>query len=178
MQQPHLTRFARDRRGVSAVEFAFIAPVLIMIYFSVAELSLALLAQLKVAHAASAVGDLVTQLSTITPAELTDSYSAAGSILSPYETTTMEVCVTSVTTDANGNATVAWSNAQGMSPLAKGSTVTLPTSLLGPSQSIVMSEVKYSYTSPLSDLFKTPINFDQTFYLRPRQSATVACPTC
>ena len=55
MQQTTLKGFARDRRGVSAIEFAFIAPVLIMIYFSVAELCEAMLAQRKVAHAASAV---------------------------------------------------------------------------------------------------------------------------
>jgi len=173
-----LKRFTRDRRGVSAIEFAFIAPVLIMVYFSIAELSLAMLAQLKVSHAASAVGDLVTQVSSITPAQLTDVYDASSSIIAPFSTTTMAVSVTSVSTDASGNATVTWSNAQNMTALGKGAAVTLPANLLGPSQSIIMSEVKYTYTSPMSYLFKAPINFDQTFYLRPRQSTSVTCSTC
>jgi len=171
-------RFGRDRRGVAAVEFAFIAPLLILIYFSVAELCQAMLAARKVQHAASAVGDLVTQVGTITPSQLSDVYSAASSILAPYSTAPMGIRVTSVTTDALGNATVAWSNSQNMSALAKGSSVTLPSSLLGPSQSVVMSEVQYTYQSPLNYLFKNALNFDQTFYLRPRVSATVTCTTC
>jgi Flp pilus assembly protein TadG len=44
MVMSFLNRWRRDRRGVSAVEFAFIAPVLILFYFGVAELCSALLA--------------------------------------------------------------------------------------------------------------------------------------
>jgi Flp pilus assembly protein TadG len=173
-----LARFARDRRGVSAVEFAFIAPLLILIYFSVADLCQALLAERKVQHASSAVGDLVAQVGTITPSQLTDVYSAASSILTPYSTTPLGIQVSSVTTDANGNATVAWSNAQNMACLATGSSVTLPSNLLGPNQSVIMSQVQYTYQSPLNYLFKSAITWTPTFYLRPRVSTTVTCPTC
>jgi Flp pilus assembly protein TadG len=172
------SRFRRDQRGVSAIEFAFIAPVLILIYFSVADLCEAMLAGRKVSHAASAIGDLVTQVSTITPTGLSDVYSAASSIIAPFSATPIEIRVTSVTTDANNKATVAWSSAQNTSCLTAGSPVTLPTNLLTANQSVVMSEVKYTYNSPLNYLFKNAINFDQTFYLRPRLSATVVCPTC
>ena len=175
MHRPALKRFAGDRRGVSAIEFAFIAPVLIMVYFSIAELSLAMLAQLKVSHAASAVGDLVTQASTVDPGQLTDVYDASSSIIQPFPSTTMAVCVMSVTANAAGVPSIDWHNAQNMTCPT---TPTLPTGLLGASQSIVVSEVKYTYTSPMSYLFKAPIKFDQTFYLRPRQSAQVTCPTC
>jgi Flp pilus assembly protein TadG len=40
-----LSRFWRDRRGVSAVEFALIAPVLMIFYFGMAELTEAMMAQ-------------------------------------------------------------------------------------------------------------------------------------
>jgi Flp pilus assembly protein TadG len=171
-------RFRQDRRGVSAIEFAFIAPVLILIYFSVAELCQALLAERKVAHAASAVGDLVAQVPTITPSGLTDVYNAASSIVAPFPLSPMQIRVSSVTTDANNNATVAWSNAQNTSALAKGSSITLPTNLLTANQSVIVSEVKYSYTSPINYWFKNAINFDQVFYLRPRQSSTITCAAC
>ena len=48
-----LPRFERDRRGVSAIEFALIAPVLIFAYFGLAELSGALLADRRAAQIAS-----------------------------------------------------------------------------------------------------------------------------
>jgi Flp pilus assembly protein TadG len=171
-------RFREDRRGVSAIEFAFIAPLLILIYFSVAELCQALLAERKVSHAASAVGDLVAQTSSTTPAGLTDVYNAASSIVAPFPTAPLQIRVSSVVTDANNNATVAWSNAQGMSALTAGSRVTLPTNLLTANQSVIMSEVKYAYTSPINYWFKNAINFDQIFYLRPRMTSTVTCIGC
>jgi Flp pilus assembly protein TadG len=171
-------RFREDRRGVAAIEFAFIAPVLILIYFSVAELCQAMLAQRKVAHAASAVGDLVAQVSTITPSGLTDVYNAASSIVAPFPTSPLQIRVSSVVTDANNNATVAWSNAQGMSALAAGSSVTLPTNLLTANQSVIVSEVKYAYTSPINYWYKNAINFDQVFYLRPRLSTSITCTGC
>jgi Flp pilus assembly protein TadG len=173
-----LVGFARDRRGVSAVEFAFIAPLLILIYFSLAELCQAMLAERKVQHASSAIGDLVSQVGTITPSQLTDVYSAGSSILAPYSTTPLGIRVSSVTTDNTGVAHVDWSCGQNMADLAAGSTVTLPANLLGPSQSIVMSEVTYTYQSPLNYLFKSAITWTPTFYLRPRVSSQVTCPTC
>ena len=173
-----LSRFRRDQRGVSAVEFAFIAPVLILIYFSVAELSQAMLAERKVAHAASAVGDLVAQTGTTTKSGLTDVYAAATSVLSPFSATPLQLRVTSVKTDANNAATVDWSNATGMTQLSNGASVTLPTNLLAANQYVIMAEAKYTYTSPLSSLFKTPIVFDQTFYLRPRMTQSVICSDC
>lgn len=178
MRRSPLARFASDRRGVSAVEFAFIAPLLILIYFSVAELCQALLAERKVQHASSAIGDLVAQVGTITPSQLADVYDAGGSILTPYSTTPLQIRVSSVVTDATGNATVAWSNSQNMACLTSGSPVTLPANLLGPSQSVIMSEVHYTYQSPLNYLFKSAITWTPTFYLRPRVSTTITCPTC
>ena len=171
-------RFGHDQRGVSAIEFAFIAPVLIIIYFSTAELCQALLAQRKVAHAASAVGDLVAQVGTTTPAALSDVYAAAGEILAPYSTTPLKLRVTSVATDANNNATVAWSNAQNTTALAAGAPVTLPANLLAANQTVIMSEAIYTYNSPLNYLFKNAITFDNVFYLRPRQTTSVVCTGC
>jgi len=185
-----LHRFSRDQRGVSAVEFAFIAPVLILIYFSVADLSQAMLAQRKVGHAASAIGDLVAQpcpstntscppSGTVTPAELDDIYAAASSILAPFSTTPIQIRVSGVITDASDNATVDWSHPSlNWTELGHGSTVTLPANLLPASQYVIMAEVKYAYNSPINYLFHNAINFDQVFYLRPRATAQITCPTC
>lgn len=184
-----LHRFNRDRRGVSAIEFAFIAPVLILIYFSVAELCQAMLVERKVSHAASAVGDLVTQpcpnanpncpaAGTVTPAELTDIYNAASAIVAPFSTSSMEIRVDGIVTDANDNATVQWSNAQNTTKLAQGTAVTLPANLLGPSQMIVRAQVVYTYNSPLNYWFKNAVTFNPVFYLLPRATPAITCPTC
>ena len=168
------SRFRRDRRGVSAIEFAFIAPLLILIYFSLAELCQAMLAERKVAHAAASVGDLVAQVSTVSASDLNDVYAAAGSVMTPYSTTPLKIRITSVSADSTGKTTVAWSQGSGMSGLATGSTVTLPANLLPASQTLIMSEVQYAYDSPFNYWFKGVMTFDQTYYLRPRVSQSVA----
>ena len=54
-----LLRLARDTRGLSAVEFALLAPVMISLYFGVAEVGQAFMVQKRQAHVASMVADLV-----------------------------------------------------------------------------------------------------------------------
>jgi len=48
-----------DRRGVSAVEFALIAPVLIVVFMGLSDLATATLAQLHVKRAAQGTADVV-----------------------------------------------------------------------------------------------------------------------
>ncbi len=118
-----LRRFRRDRRGVSAVEFALVAPVLILIYFGMAELSQAMMAQRRVSHSASAIGDLVTQSNAVTvngvtsgtTSKLSDLFSAASTILSPFDTAPLKLRVSSITGVASGSnvtPTVDWCDAQ------------------------------------------------------------------
>ena len=57
-----LCRFMGDRRGVSAVEFALIAPIMVAMYLGAAELTQVLTLDRKVTSAANAVADLVAVL--------------------------------------------------------------------------------------------------------------------
>ena len=50
-----LTRLRGDRRGVSAVEFALIAPVIIVFYFGLAEFCQAFMAQKRMGRTAAAM---------------------------------------------------------------------------------------------------------------------------
>ena len=53
--------------------------------------------------------------------------------------------MSSVTIDANGNATVAWSDTLNGTARAVGSTVTLPAALNVANTSLIWSEVQYTY---------------------------------
>jgi len=181
-----LNRFGRDRRGVSAVEFALIAPIMLVCYLGVSLLCSALLAERKASHVASAMGDLTAQAVSIAPSDLADICSAAFIIMSPYDTTanSLKMRVSSIQEDAAGNVTVGWSyNCQGMAQLTKGSAYSGPAkSLLSASQSIIVSEVTYSYASPVQNLNISWLpgarTFSDAFYLQPRQSAAVTCSAC
>lgn len=81
------TRVLSDNRGVAAVEFAFIAPLLVTLVFGVIELSNMLLADTKLRSAVSSVSDLITQKAdgTITSANLQMANYAALIIMAPVD---------------------------------------------------------------------------------------------
>lgn len=168
-----LKRLGRDRRGVSAVEFALIAPAMIAFYFGLAEITQALLAERRAGHAASAIGDLVAQSSSISNTELTDIFQIATTIMQPYPTNTLKMRVTSVKANAAGATTVAWSNASGMTAYAAGASLAVPAGVIAANQSVIMSEVTYAYDSPVNFFMPNAVTFNRKFYLRPRKSDEV-----
>lgn len=82
-----LRRFGRDRRGVSAVEFALIAPFMILLYLGSVEVSLALSIDRKITSISSALADLVAQDDVITDDEITDILNAGAVIVAPFDPT-------------------------------------------------------------------------------------------
>lgn len=171
-------RFWRDRRGASAVEFALIAPVLITMYCGMAELTQAMMAQRRLSNIASAVGDLVAQGSQTGPLKMADVFKVGDTIMAPFPVTgALKMCVLSVTSDASGRDTVAWSkpSASGMTNCpAQGAILTdVPVAVLPASQSVIMSRVSYTYTPAIKFILSSGLTFNRTYYLRPRKTDAV-----
>jgi Flp pilus assembly protein TadG len=176
-----LIRFARDRKGVAAVEFALIAPVLILIYMGLAEVTMALMAERRASHAAAVVADLVAQDTLTTRTELNDLFSIAEEILSPFPSGGMQIRTTAIRADANGVPEVVWSHGRGpdMGGYEKGAAVTgLPEGLMVAHDTLVMSEMEYSYDSPIKYALPNAMTFKEKYYLRPRKLEMVNCTDC
>jgi Flp pilus assembly protein TadG len=173
-----LSGFWRDRRGVSAVEFALIAPVLVLLYCGLAELTQATMAQRRLSNIASSIGDLVAQSTQLSDASRTDIFTIGNTIMAPYSTTTLRMCLVSVSSDATGKDTVDWSensNSYANCP-AKGTVLAsgvVPVGVLPASQSVIMAKASYGYSSPIKLVLPSTLNFYRTYYLRPRKSETV-----
>jgi Flp pilus assembly protein TadG len=178
-----LRKFRGDARGVSAVEFAFIAPIMIAMYFSMAELCQGMFAERRTSHVASAVGDLVTQSTSVTTTGVADIFSIGNSIMAPFATTTLKMCVSSITSNAStGKLGIDWVIKDSSGGPAKKCTDTsdFPTqtngqAFLNKGDSIVLSRSEYTYKSPVAMLLPKPITFKEAFYLRPRKSVNVTC---
>lgn len=168
-----LSRLRRDKRGVSAVEFALIAPALIAFYFGLAEFTQAMMAERRASHVASSMGDLVAQSTQVSSSTITDIFTIGSTIMSPFPTNTLKMRLSSVTANSSGTPKVDWSSGSGLSALSTGSTVTLPSGLVTAGQSVIMSEVTYTYDSPVSQFIHGSITFTKKFYLRPRKSDQV-----
>ena len=171
-----LSGFWRDRRGVSAVEFALIAPVLIIFYFGMAELTEAMIAQRRLSHLTASTGDMVAREQVLTNAIRDQVFVAGEVMMAPFPTSSLRMCIVSVASDAQGKDTVIWSetsNAPTGCPKAD-DTVDIPLAVLPPGQSVIMSKASYEYDSVFKLVLPDTVTFRRTFYLRPRLSDQVA----
>lgn len=92
----------RDDRGVAAVEFAIILPVMLGLYLSTVVTTKAYMATRKVALVARALADIASRQSsstgnpTVTDTDMTNFFSAARAIMAPYTTTTLKMTLSRI----------------------------------------------------------------------------------
>lgn len=166
-------RFVRDERGVSAVEFALVLPVMLLLFFGSTELGDALAIDRKVGHITSTLTDLVTQSKSITDTDMANIFNIAKSIMTPYSDSLLKMKVSGVWIDSSKNATVSWSYAKNDTALTKGATVTLPSAQVQASTFLVMTEAHYPYTPTVGYVMTGTYDLTDKFYLRPRLSDKV-----
>lgn len=140
-----LRRLRYDRKGVAAVEFAFILMPMIILYFGVAETAQGVMIDRKVSQLTRSLADMTALGPTVSDADLDNTFLAGAMIMEPYHATTKMV-ITSVVIDNAGRAKVCWSdaNANG-TPLARDSDVTLPAALRVANSSVIMATASYDF---------------------------------
>jgi Flp pilus assembly protein TadG len=177
-------RLRGDRSGVGAVEFALIAPVLIVLYMGSLEISVAMSVNKKLARAASTVADLVTQDDTVDKAFLTSMVNVAQSVMTPYRTDGMKVKITGIAIDGTGIGKATWSWQQDNTrPYTVGSTQTLPKDLAIPNTFLVRTEIEFDHKlllimPDIQDVDIRTINMNKTYHLRQRIGDSVTCTNC
>lgn len=176
-----IQRFWRDRRGVSAVEFALIAPVMLVIYFGLVELCQGYMANRRADHTASIVADLVAQADETSTSDLTSVFAIGDMIMKPFSAKELSIRVSSVTMDANGVARVDWSrsSANGLTPHRPADPISdLPPDLIERGQSLILGETEFKYTTAFAQIVKKRITFKRSYYLRPRTQDRIVCTDC
>jgi len=167
---------AGDERGNATVDFAFLLPIMLMLFIGVVEVTNLLRLDRKVVAAAQTVADLVTQRREVSDAQLGDILTAAELIFEPYPATAHSVGIAGVRYDADtGNPTVDWSKSKngGSVPNA----LTLAEGMGAPGEGIVIVRVAYNYTPVFFDFVMSATSVEETAILRPRRSSFVEGPT-
>ena len=170
---PALSRFIRDRRGVSAVEFALLAPLMIGLYLGGVEVSQGVGIDRKVTLTAGAIANLSSQTATISNSDMTNIMSAATAIMAPYSASTLKITVSCLKVDSTGKVTVVWSDAKNTTARAVGSVVTIPSALAVKNTTLIFSEVSYLYQPTIGYVITGSLTLADKMYMSPRQSATV-----
>jgi Flp pilus assembly protein TadG len=157
---------------------------MITLFFGTIELSSGLAISRKVTLTAHTVADLASQPASLTAADITDILNASSAIMAPFasnppaakdQAKSLKIVLTCISVDANGIATVAWSDALNGTPLGKGSGVSLPSALNVKNSGMLLGQVTTTYTPTFaSNLIGVTTITDQA-YLAPRKQMT--CPT-
>ena len=174
-----LREFARNRDGVSAVEFAILLPFMLTTYIGAVELGDGMAISFKVAETARTVTDLASQYSSINSATMSSILNASSTVVSPYSSPGMIVTLSEVSTNSNGQASITWSCSLNGTPHTKNTSITLPSSFNNPANtSLLWGEVSYPYNPQIGYVITGTINMYQSTYFYPRLSASIACNGC
>jgi len=184
-----------DRKGIAAVEFALIAPLLLALYFVTMELSLGIETNRKVGRIGSMVADLITQKSSAEKSEVEAIMQLGQALIQPYNRSKPKIVVTAIkiTDEATPRVLVDWSrqvaNDLFSVPYAKNSATTVPEQLKIRNTFVIRVESGLDYRPLItwSAAQKSPLGltaaFDRiamkdTYYLRPRMSPNITCGDC
>ena len=171
--QRGLRRFGRDRRGVAAVEFALVLPVMLTFYFGVAEVANALMVNRKVTALNRTLADLTAQAGSITDSDMNSIFDAAQTVMMPYTEVQPGMVVASIVIDDTGRARVCWSSQRNGTALGRGTAVTIPAEMRIPSTSLIMARTTYRFTPVIGHLITGAITLgDRPLYMRPRNGRT------
>lgn len=170
-----LARFRRETGGIAAVEFALILPVMVAILLGMSSVTGGLNRDRKLVLLSRSLADLASRVPSISTADMTAMFSAAGAIMQPYtdsvSTTQMVISSIKVTTTNNvTTGTVQWSCAKNIpSPAVAGNLIVRPvnSTYVVPSgftstTSFILVETQLPYTPGYGSVITGTINLKQT----------------
>lgn len=189
--QAFARRWRQDARGVAAVEFAFIVPIMAVMFIGAVELSQAITVDRRVSQVASSTADLVARAEKqISQTEITDIMKVGGYIFEPYSQSPVQIILRNVSSSPT-NASVAkqsWScTYKGVGSqqtcACSSENYTLPANLVTTNDSVVVSEVTYSYKPLVFDWFlkkalggggtSGTYTLGEKIYVKPRSQAAM-----
>lgn len=166
----NLRRFARENKGVAALEFAIIAPLLMVpLLLGSVDLIDVMGANKRAQNAAASLADVVARDTEISNAELSGLWAGLNILMYPNNPGSMEIRITSISIVNASTARVVWSEGHGgMSARQAGTTVALDSRMMTVGTSIIMVESVYKYDAPLGFLFQNQVRMTHNAYRRSR----------
>ena len=173
------TRFAGDRSGVAAIEFAMVAPIVLFLFLGTLEMSQAITVDRRVTQVASSTADLVARTKQTTTSEMDGIMDLIDETMKPYDPNLMKVTLVNVAAnpDDASDTRVCWvynHNGGASTSATAGAAYTLPTGLVEAGDSVVIAEVQYDYQPLITNYFiKSTLALTEKFFLKPRLSTMV-----
>lgn len=190
-----LGAFLKNRKGMAAIEFALIAPILLTLYFVTMEMGQGMDANKKVSRVGSMVADLVGQQGyEVSTAELDPIMAIGEAILLPYNRSRADIVIMGVQIDKNSKATVKWSRKMEDGDFGRAEpegtpVTTIPESLLIPDTFLLSVTARLGYQPVITWSAQqrmslgllggfSNINMAESYNLRPRMRSEMICSDC
>ena len=170
-----IRHIACDRRGNATVDFAFLLPMMLMLFIGVVEITNLLRLDRKVVAAAQTAADLITQEREVSAAQLTDILRASELVLEPFSAADHTVGVVAVRYDEDtGAPTVDWQESKNGGTIPDA--LTLAQNMGPPGEGIVIVRVTYNYSPVFFEFVMGDTSVEETSIMRPRRSQFVEGP--
>lgn len=171
-------RFAACRKGVAAVEFAMIVPIMFLLFVGSVEFSQAITVDRRVTQVASSTADLIARERSITTSDVDGVMDIVNHLMSPYDPSLLKLTLLNVYSSmTNASDTkVCWSYSHngGVNTYSQDQSYTLPTGILEAGNSVIITEVRYNYEPLIFRFFITStFPLEEKFFLKPRLSKSV-----
>jgi Flp pilus assembly protein TadG len=158
-----LRQFFRNRRGIAAVEFALIVPVLMLSYLGATDVTQGLAVDRKLGQVASTVSDLVAQEDSITRDQVHAFFQSGIAIMRPFDFERTKLRLTIVEVD-DGSTEVTGATARNWEiEASNGQSYDLPNDLLALSDDryVVVADVSYDYAPMFGTVFNNTVSLEQ-----------------
>lgn len=165
-----LRQFRDDRRGVAAIEFALIFPMVFVLNIAAAETLQVYRVQRAIAHIAATMSDVTAQGRTVSDTELQDILSSSIVMIYPFPTDSLQQRVSSLVADGSGTVKVDWTAKKNYAGTESPS---VPPGYLGANESVIVTDVIYDYRPTFGLFLPESIKFTRKAYARPRLAVKV-----
>lgn len=165
-----------DERGIAAIEFAIIAPIMIGMYFGLAEIASAISVDRRISHGTNVAGDLATQQPELKDGDIEEIVSAALRVMEVPNVDKVSIDMESFILPSAGAAPESRGRIRvnnGVGNFSNYDASNLDTKLLNEKSGVVVTRVKYQYTPLELRFFDSTITLEETFLLKPRRSDAV-----
>ncbi len=169
------TNILSDIRGLAAVEFALLLPLMLLLYLGGIEVSQAVSVNRKLTLTVRTAADLASQSRTLSNSEIGNILNASAAVMTPYTNNKLKLTISAVDIDDKGKATITWSRTLNGAARPKGQTVTVPSNLKIANTSLIWSEGSYDYKPTIGYVITGSITLKDQLYMRPRVSDKVNC---
>ena len=145
-----MRRLRRCSRGVAAVEFAMVLPLMVLMLLGMTEVTFGVNMSRKLTLLSRSLADLTGRAQSMTSSDMTTIFGASTSIMQPYDSSKVKMVISSVVVTIVSSkpvGTVDWSCAQGTGAVkrSKGTTYAVPAGFESNS-SFVVAEASLPYT--------------------------------